>query len=284
MKGLLAVFLLPLTLASCVSPQQVELIEREQRRLRGESATAVAESSAARGELDNMRSSLADTRANLQEIQGELSALKEKVDEVRVQLDREIDRSAREGGQKVDAMEGRLAGVEQELIALSSQLKDKEAEWQKLKEEMAKAQEQRGGTTAGSSTEKLTGESQEARGAYEEAWRLLEQKDYRGAIARFREFLRKFPKSEFADNAQYWIAESYYAMKEFDQAILEFDAVRRKYPDGDKVPAALLKQGFSFAELGDKIDARLILQDLISRYPQSPEADKAKQRLKALGS
>jgi TolA-binding protein len=73
-------------------------------------------------------------------------------------------------------------------------------------------------------------------------------------------------------------------LKEFDQAILEFDAVRRKYPDGDKVAAALLKQGFAFAELGDRVDARLILQELVDRYPKSEEAVKAKQKLKALGS
>jgi len=73
-------------------------------------------------------------------------------------------------------------------------------------------------------------------------------------------------------------------LKEYDQAILEFDAVRRKYPKGDKVPAALLKQGFAFAELGDKVDARLILQELVDRFPQSEEAGRAKQRLKTLGS
>lgn len=274
----LLAFLLALALSSCVSPQQVELIEREQSRLRSESASAAAEGSAARAELDSIRSSLADTRANLQEMQRELSALKEKVEEVRVQLDREIDRSTREGGHKIGEMEGRLAKVEQELTAQSSQLKAREQEWQKLKEQMPSSQERR---------ESATGpivDSQEARGKYEEAWRLLEQKDYRGSIARFREFLKKFPQSEFADNAQYWIGENYYALREFDQAILEFDAVRRKYPNGDKVPAALLKQGFAFAELGDKIDARLILQDLVSRYPQSPEADKAKQKLRTLGS
>jgi len=50
------------------------------------------------------------------------------------------------------------------------------------------------------------------------------------------------------------------------------------------VPAALLKLGFAFAELGDKVDARLILQELIDRYPQSEEVQKAKQKLKTLES
>ncbi len=50
------------------------------------------------------------------------------------------------------------------------------------------------------------------------------------------------------------------------------------------MPAALLKQGFAFAELGDKVDARLILQELIARYPQSKEAVKAEEKVKALES
>jgi TolA-binding protein len=50
------------------------------------------------------------------------------------------------------------------------------------------------------------------------------------------------------------------------------------------VPAALLKQGFAFAELGEKVNARLVLQELVEKYPQSQEAARAKTRLKALES
>jgi TolA-binding protein len=60
--------------------------------------------------------------------------------------------------------------------------------------------------------------------------------------------------------------------------------VRRKYPQSGKVPAAVLKQGFAFAELGERVNARLILQELVEKYPQSQEATKAKARLKALES
>ena len=63
-----------------------------------------------------------------------------------------------------------------------------------------------------------------------------------------------------------------------------FDGVRRRFPKGEKVPAALLKQGLSFAELNDRLDARLILQELVDRFPDSEEAAKAKQRLKTLES
>jgi len=63
-----------------------------------------------------------------------------------------------------------------------------------------------------------------------------------------------------------------------------FYEVRRRYPQSDKVPAALLRQGFAFAELGEKLNARLVLQDVVEKYPQSPESVRAKQKLKSLES
>lgn len=286
MKSLLFLLLMlgGLALWSCAIPQQLELIEREQRRIRTDSATT-------REEFDNVRSTLADTRANLQQMQQALDALKEKVDEVRHQLDRQIGQSSREGGQRIKDLESRMARIDGDLKAQGALLKSREEELKVLREFLKVTPGEKEAVASGEGAaggdfvrEKAPAESDAVKKDYEEAWKLLERKDYRVAIARFKEFIKKHPQSEYADNAQYWIGESHYALREFDQAILEFDAVRRKYPKGDKVPGALLKQGFAFAELGDKVDARLILQELTDRYPQSPEAVKAKQKLKALES
>ena len=286
MKGFssLLLMLVGMALWGCAIPQQIELIEREQRRLRVENA-------ATRSEFDGVRSTLADTRANVQQMQEDLSALKEKVEEVRYQLDRQLGQSTREGDQRVKEIEARIAKVSSELQAQGTLLKAREEELKILREAVKQApgsQEsvapREGATSSELIREKPPAESEAVKKDYEEAWKLLEKKDYRAAIARFKDFIRKHSQSEYADNAQYWIGESHYALREFDQAILEFDAVRRKYPKGDKVPAAFLKQGFAFAELGDKVDARLILQELVDRYPQSEEAAKAKQKLKALES
>jgi TolA-binding protein len=56
-----------------------------------------------------------------------------------------------------------------------------------------------------------------------------------------------------------------------------------KYPKGDKVPPALLMMADAFADSGDKIDARLVLQKLMSQYPQTEEAGRARQKLQSLG-
>lgn len=255
----------------CVYPQQIDLVEREQRRLR-------AETNAMQSDVDTMRGTLADTRANLQQIQREMNALKERVDETRVQMGRQIGETTREGDQRVRNLESRLAKLEEELKAQGEVLKAREESIAQMLEGQQKA------GPADGLAEGAAAESDTIRRDYEAAWRTLDKKDYKAAIGRFREFIKKYPKSTLAGNAQYWIGESLYALKEFDQAIIEFDAVRRRYPQGEKVPAALLKQGFAFAELGEKLNARLILQEVVEKYPQSPEAGRAKQRLKSLES
>ena len=85
---------------------------------------------------------------------------------------------------------------------------------------------------------------------YRDGIDLLRRGDNGGAIQKLREFLRKSPKSDLADDAQYWIGEAYYANRDYNRAILEFNEVLLRYPKGDKVPAALLRQAMAFAELG----------------------------------
>ena len=74
MKGFLSALLMlvGMALSACSNTQQIELIEREQRRLRSETTGALSE-------FDSVRSTLADTRANVQQMQQDMEALKEKV-------------------------------------------------------------------------------------------------------------------------------------------------------------------------------------------------------------
>lgn len=117
---------------------------------------------------------------------------------------------------------------------------------------------------------------------YQRGAEALDGKRYADARAAWSDLLSKYPKSEYADNARYWIGESYYAEKDFASAILEFDKVVRDYPAGDKVPAALLKQGLAFLEIGEKEGGVATLQDVVKKYPKSEEAKKAKERLQKL--
>lgn len=114
---------------------------------------------------------------------------------------------------------------------------------------------------------------------YDTAKQALDKGEFDAARDRFNEFIKRFPKSANADNAQFWIGETYYREKWYEKAIMEYQKVIESYPDGNKVAAALLKQGLSFFNLNEKANSRLILKELIKKYPTSSEAKIAKEKL-----
>ena len=95
----------------------------------------------------------------------------------------------------------------------------------------------------------------------------------------FQDMLKRYPQSNNADNAQFWIGEIYYQEKWFEKAIVEYQKVIENYPKGNKVKSALLKQGYAFLNIGDKSNARIILKELIKKYPDSSEAQIANRKL-----
>ncbi len=122
-------------------------------------------------------------------------------------------------------------------------------------------------------------------GLYERALKVLRE-DQRFAEGRelMISFLKRYPEDPLAINAAYWVGEAYYAEKNYEKAILQFEDVIQKYGDHPKVAAALLKQGLAFDTLGDRASARLLLQRTVERFPASQEAKKAAGILKEWGN
>jgi tol-pal system protein YbgF len=117
---------------------------------------------------------------------------------------------------------------------------------------------------------------------YESAKQNFDKGEFETAREQFLDYLKRFPKGKSADNSQFWIGEIYYRDKWYEKAIMEYQKVIENYPDGNKVPAALLKQGLAFFSLNEKPNAKIILQEIIRKYPASNEAKIAKEKLNAL--
>ncbi len=117
---------------------------------------------------------------------------------------------------------------------------------------------------------------------YSAAYATLKEGKYEKSRGEFQNFLKKYPKTELSDNAQFWIGESYFFEGNFEKAILEYEKVIKNHAGGDKVPQAQLKQGLSFAQLGDKTSARIILQQIIKDYPNTSSARTARTKLNEL--
>jgi tol-pal system protein YbgF len=118
--------------------------------------------------------------------------------------------------------------------------------------------------------------------AYDVASNLFRRNDFAPAIEQFRSFLREFPQSQLASNAQYWIGISYANLKDYPNALAAQEQVLVKHPQSAKAPDALLAIAAIQAEQGDNGSARNTLEDIIARFPGSEAAGKARTRLAGL--
>jgi tol-pal system protein YbgF len=114
---------------------------------------------------------------------------------------------------------------------------------------------------------------------YRRSYEALRQGKHDEATDGFREFLRRYPAHDLADNAQYWLGECYYDVKDFTSAVREFRRVVERFPHGNKVPDALLKVSYSYLALGSIDAGRQTLEQLIRSYPQHETAVLATARL-----
>jgi tol-pal system protein YbgF len=126
---------------------------------------------------------------------------------------------------------------------------------------------------------------------YEEAFALYRAGRFGDAIDRFRTFLQNYPSSGYADNALFWVGECQFRTGDFERAVLTFEDVVNRYPDENKVPDALYRQGVALLEIGRKKGeeeiytpaAREIFERIVSEYPASTRVPEAKKQLEKLG-
>ncbi len=123
--------------------------------------------------------------------------------------------------------------------------------------------------------------SGDAPGEYRAAVELLKGGHHDEAVTALHAFLVKYPRHDYADNAQYWLGEAAYAQKDFAHALTEFRAVIETYPRGNKVPDALLKVGYCYQALGQAEKARAVLEQVVNLYPKSEPAVLAAKRLES---
>jgi tol-pal system protein YbgF len=115
--------------------------------------------------------------------------------------------------------------------------------------------------------------------AYRIAFDLLKQRNYDAAVGAFEGLLARYPNGEFADNARYWLGETYYVKRDYAAALIQFQRVLANYPLSPKVPGSMLKIGYIHSDRNDWKRARATLQDVTSKFPDSAEARQAESRL-----
>jgi len=117
--------------------------------------------------------------------------------------------------------------------------------------------------------------------AYDAAMLLFKAGDYKTAGVALAEFVRQYPESGYAANAQYWLGNAYYAQRDCKNAIAAQRKLLAAWPDSNKAPDALLSIASAQETMGDRKSAQRTLEDLLTKYPKSGAAASAKHRLAA---
>jgi tol-pal system protein YbgF len=122
-------------------------------------------------------------------------------------------------------------------------------------------------------------ETDPAKALYDAAMEAFKSKDYNKARRLWSEFGKAYPKNTLAPNSWFWQGECYYQQGNYGQAVLSYQYVLDHYPKSSKFRPALLKQGITWYKLKKPEAGRLRLEELIKRFPKSPEAKRAKKFL-----
>jgi tol-pal system protein YbgF len=195
--------------------------------------------------IDNLQSSLnrqqTDRAGQVDQISGQIQALNDTMDELKVRL-----------------------------AKLSKQFEEMQTAQQSMAAQQTQAQQQAQQMAAAPPPDVL----------YNNALR-----DYNGgkndlAIQEFGDYVKYYPDTDLAGNADFYLAEIEFKAGDYQKAIANYDLVVQNFPSGNKAAAAQLKKGFALLELGKKDDGEQELKRVIQRYPRTNEAVQARDRLR----
>lgn len=185
-----------------------------------------------------------------------------------------------DAGGKIDQLSGQIQALNDtmdelkvRLAKVSKQLEDMQAAQQSLAASQAQQQQQQQAQAQAPPPDVL----------YNNALR-----DYNGAkndlaSQEFSDYIKFYPNTDLAGNSYFYLAEIQFRGGNFQQAVQNYDLVLQNFPSGNKAASAQLKKGFALLELGKQDDGVRELRHVVARYPHSPEALQARERLRKLG-
>ena len=118
--------------------------------------------------------------------------------------------------------------------------------------------------------------------AYQKALMLIGQQKPAEARAAFQQVFDADPTGHLADNALFWIGETYYSAGDYSNAIRYYQRVVNEFADENKAPDAMFKLALAYVKTGDVALARKTLEECIRKYPYSSSAASAKLQLQRI--
>jgi tol-pal system protein YbgF len=197
------------------------------------------------------------------ELKAEITRLSGRIEELE-RTKAEAEKNSASTAPQLKAHEDRIAELEKTQLAML---------------EVIKGQKNAANAAAPTAAAGTGAEAPAQGGALERAKSLYQAGKFDAAVEGFSQFLASNPKKGPAtEEALQLLGESFFLMKQYQSAIVEYSKIQERFPKSKRVPGALLRIAQSFEAMGFEDDARGFYQELMDRYPKSPEAKKAQER------
>jgi tol-pal system protein YbgF len=190
-------------------------------------------------------------------------------------------------GARLDTMSTQVQGVSdnlQELLArmgkINQQLTDAQTAIQSIDAKLASGAPAAPATGAANSGGLAT---PSADLLYSNGLRDLNGKKYELATQEFQDYLKFYPDTDLASNAQFYLGEIAFVQQQYPQAMDAYSKVLENYPKSFKLAPARLKKALALIEVGEKTTAIRELRNVLRLYPGTEEERRARAKLKELG-
>lgn len=255
-RNISVVYLLfPLLLTGCFKTRQDIAREKEETEVRS-----------------SLQTNIVQYNQNVERLESEIGKLQGRIEELEHNRKKELSglSSGRENDQKsLEEIKAKLNGMQEAQNALFEEIK-------KLKEEGVAASSSRAAPAAPAASGKKKGNS----GSFEAAVSAYKSKDFPGAVSGFQTFIETSPKSKKAIDAHFFLGDSYFKQKNYEQAVAEFGVVHEKAANTALGRKATLRIAQSFKAMGKGKDAKAFAALLVEGSPNSDEAKQARKLLK----
>ncbi len=209
---------------------------------------------------DSLRKTFADSKIALERVQQDMSILLERIDETN----------------------SRLGGLREDLFTLRQ---SREPLVLPATEPVPTAPDSTSGQTPAVETPAppaVVAGGPSVIDIYNEARNDYTQGRYPLAISGFKDVLELDKRGDLADNARYWMGESYLAQRQHELALAEFDVIIRDYPKSNKRPDAYLKKAMTLEEMGRRSEANVMYELVIEQFPRTNQERVARRKLEDL--
>ncbi|HEU5359884.1 MAG TPA: tol-pal system protein YbgF [Candidatus Deferrimicrobiaceae bacterium] len=252
--------------------EDMEALKRDVAAMKQSGSATPLPAGGGRDELSSFQRNLADLASDNDRIKADLLAVGTRADDTRLEMQKEVTRlngttaELSKAVQEMRAKVDRIEAIEKRIAAIEEKLEPGAA----------------GRPSAAPAPQVAVEDLKTPEEVYDYALGLIKVGDTKKGREVLNAFAARYPDHRLMQNVFYWKGETFYVEKDYESAILSFQDVVDKFPGGEKAPDAMLKQGFAFQALNDKKNARILYELLQSKYPRSPAAEKARQKLTEL--